>query len=237
MSLKSRTMSKTLHIAIIGCGRVAGHHCSSIGNADGVALAAVCDLVEEKAAAYGKDVRIGGGVSTVRAFLEADLIDTIQQIGYDATLPSPETTAVEQQDARDAASVLESEDLARKALVSLALGFLAMMVSMPLMAPAEGHAHGAQRRLLPRWTASGKSADSPLTRFSPLVVVRDSSAMRTKSFRIPSRVSSSTISVPVRPPASPVATTGSPRRFKARATLMPLPPVASFAAVTKSSVL
>ncbi|WP_231498958.1 dihydrofolate reductase family protein, partial [Gordonia alkanivorans] len=30
-----------------------------------------------KAAADGKDVRIGGGVSTVREFLDADLIDTL----------------------------------------------------------------------------------------------------------------------------------------------------------------
>ena len=54
--------------------------------------------------------------------------------------------------------------------------------------------------------------------------MRDSSAIRTKSFRIPSRIRSSTISVPLRPPASPHATTGSPSRFSARATLMPLPP-------------
>ncbi|HEX7349973.1 dihydrofolate reductase family protein [Brachybacterium sp.] len=32
-------------------------------------------LAQAKAAADGKDVRIGGGVSTVRQFLEADLVD------------------------------------------------------------------------------------------------------------------------------------------------------------------
>src|SRR5947207_6202226 len=56
------------------------------------------------------------------------------------------------------------------------------------------------------------------------VEVRDSSAMRTKSLRIASPVSSSTMRVPVRPPASPVATTGTSSRFSARATLIPLPP-------------
>ena len=56
------------------------------------------------------------------------------------------------------------------------------------------------------------------------VDVRDSSAMRTKSLRIASEVSSSTIRVPVRPPASPVATTGQLSSFSARATLIPLPP-------------
>ena len=34
-------------------------------------------LAEAKAAAGGKDVRIGGGVSTVREFLDADLIDSM----------------------------------------------------------------------------------------------------------------------------------------------------------------
>src|SRR5437763_2384486 len=48
--------------------------------------------------------------------------------------------------------------------------------------------------------------------------------MRTKSLRIASAVSSSTIRVPVRPPASPVATTGTSRHLSARAMLIPFPP-------------
>ena len=54
--------------------------------------------------------------------------------------------------------------------------------------------------------------------------VRDSCLMRTKSLRMPSFVSSSTKSVPVRPPARPVQTTGAPSCFSARATLIPFPP-------------
>ena len=42
------------------------------------------------------------------------------------------------------------------------------------------------------------------------VLVRDSSAMRTKSLRMPSAVSSSMMYVPARPPARPVAMTGWP---------------------------
>jgi dihydrofolate reductase len=34
-------------------------------------------LAQAEAAADGKDVRIGGGIATVRAFLDADLIDTM----------------------------------------------------------------------------------------------------------------------------------------------------------------
>ena len=44
-----------LRVALIGCGRIAGHHCRSIAEVDGVELAAVCDLEFEKADAYAKE--------------------------------------------------------------------------------------------------------------------------------------------------------------------------------------
>ncbi len=47
-----------VRVAVIGCGRVSGHHCSSIHAAEGVELAAVCDLIEDKAAAYGKKFNV-----------------------------------------------------------------------------------------------------------------------------------------------------------------------------------
>jgi UDP-N-acetyl-2-amino-2-deoxyglucuronate dehydrogenase len=42
-----------IKVALIGCGRIAGHHCASITATEGVELAAVCDLEVEKAEAYG----------------------------------------------------------------------------------------------------------------------------------------------------------------------------------------
>lgn len=44
--------SKTARIAIIGCGRVSGHHCRSIMDTKGTELVAVCDLEIAKAEAY-----------------------------------------------------------------------------------------------------------------------------------------------------------------------------------------
>lgn len=41
-----------LNIALVGCGRISGHHAKSINQVDGVRLAAVCDLVPERAAEY-----------------------------------------------------------------------------------------------------------------------------------------------------------------------------------------
>src|SRR5471032_2775880 len=44
---------KIVIVALIGCGRVAGHHLRSIARAPGGQIIAVCDLVAERAKAYG----------------------------------------------------------------------------------------------------------------------------------------------------------------------------------------
>ena len=43
-----------INIAIIGCGRISGHHCSAISKTKGVELIAVCDLNIQKANHYKK---------------------------------------------------------------------------------------------------------------------------------------------------------------------------------------
>jgi len=48
----------TLNVALIGCGRIAGHHCKSINEVDGISLAAVCDLVEDKAKEYSNEYSV-----------------------------------------------------------------------------------------------------------------------------------------------------------------------------------
>lgn len=47
--------SKSVKVAVIGCGRVAGHHCRSIAATEGAELVAVCDLIPEKAQAYADE--------------------------------------------------------------------------------------------------------------------------------------------------------------------------------------
>jgi len=73
-----------LQVAVIGCGRVSGHHCRSIAAAEGVELAAVCDLVEEKAAAYGKEFSVPHYLSyhdMLRAQPEIDVVAVITPSG------------------------------------------------------------------------------------------------------------------------------------------------------------
>src|ERR1035438_7189218 len=45
-------------IAVVGCGRIAGHHCRSIIKTSGLRLVATCDLVADKAKAYGVEFGI-----------------------------------------------------------------------------------------------------------------------------------------------------------------------------------
>ena len=44
-----------LNIALIGCGRIAGHHCRAIRATGGLALAALCDLERDKAAQWNEE--------------------------------------------------------------------------------------------------------------------------------------------------------------------------------------
>ena len=46
---------KSKKVALIGCGRIAGHHCRSIKMIPGMEIAAVCDLIESKAKDYGDE--------------------------------------------------------------------------------------------------------------------------------------------------------------------------------------
>jgi len=50
--------TNAISVAVIGCGRIAGHHCRSIAATQGVRLTAVCDLVVEKAQAYGQEFQV-----------------------------------------------------------------------------------------------------------------------------------------------------------------------------------
>lgn len=50
--------SSVLKAALIGSGRIAGHHCRSIAAIDGVELIGVCDLVAQKAEAYGVEFNV-----------------------------------------------------------------------------------------------------------------------------------------------------------------------------------
>jgi predicted dehydrogenase len=68
---------KTVNVAVIGCGRIAGHHCRSINNANGVELIAVCDLIKKKADAYSKEFNVPHYINYRRMLAEHPGIDTV----------------------------------------------------------------------------------------------------------------------------------------------------------------
>jgi Cu+-exporting ATPase len=73
----------------------------------------------------------------------ADLVQAIKATGYDSRLPAAEDDLVAEQEARDEADRVAYGALKRKAVTSLVCGAIAMVVSMPLMAPAGSHASQA----------------------------------------------------------------------------------------------
>ena len=83
------------------------------------------------------------------------LVATIQKTGYGAELPRPDVSAFDEQAARDRAQEEEFRDLRAKALVSGAVGAVAMLVSMPLMAGDHAAAHGVVADPFMRWTMEG----------------------------------------------------------------------------------
>ena len=81
------------------------------------------------------------------------LVDAIRATGYGADLPVPDRTALEDQEAQDRAYAEEYHELRGKAVVSFIAGVIAMIISMPIMAPAtHGHATGTSDPFM-RWVS------------------------------------------------------------------------------------
>jgi P-type Cu+ transporter len=81
------------------------------------------------------------------------LVEAVRETGYEAELPDAGQSAFEEQEARDRAQDAEMRELRLKAVVSAAVGVVAMVLSMPLMAAdATGHAgHGPVADPFMRW--------------------------------------------------------------------------------------
>jgi Cu+-exporting ATPase len=79
------------------------------------------------------------------------LVDVIRATGYGAELPAADRTALGDQEAQDRAYAEEYLALRGKAIISLVAGLIAMVVSMPLMAPStHGHTTGTSDPFM-RW--------------------------------------------------------------------------------------
>jgi predicted dehydrogenase len=68
---------KPVGIALIGCGRVSEHHCRCIARVPEVRLAAVCDLLEERAIKFGQDFNVPHYTNYHQMLRERDDIDVV----------------------------------------------------------------------------------------------------------------------------------------------------------------
>jgi UDP-N-acetyl-2-amino-2-deoxyglucuronate dehydrogenase len=69
--------NNAVKVAIIGCGRISGHHCRSIIQTEGVELVGVCDLHVEKANVYREQFGVKAYKNYHQMLLENPEINTI----------------------------------------------------------------------------------------------------------------------------------------------------------------
>ena len=68
---------KLFNIAVIGCGRIAGHNCRAIDITEGLKLVAVCDLDELKVNAYSEEFKVPGFTNYHKMFKKIQNIDIV----------------------------------------------------------------------------------------------------------------------------------------------------------------
>jgi UDP-N-acetyl-2-amino-2-deoxyglucuronate dehydrogenase len=68
---------RIVNVAIIGCGRVSGHHCRSIMQTEGAELVAICDLVPEKANQYRDEFGAKAYANYHQMLIENPKIDVV----------------------------------------------------------------------------------------------------------------------------------------------------------------
>lgn len=135
----------------------------ALGATPGVSQAAVNLMTHEATVTYDPSV-LGPG----------QLVAAINDTGYQSHLPIAGDGATSDEDERELAQQREYRQLRLKAFVSLGLGAVAMLVSMPLMGGTSSHAsHGAD----PLLALTMRIVDAPLRRLLPGLYAIDPSVL------------------------------------------------------------
>lgn len=119
----------TLAVSGMSCAACQAHVQSALEKTPGVRSAAVNLMTNEATVAFDPTVCTTDG-----------LIKAVEETGYSAALPDAGASAHDEQEAKDRANRAEFIELRTKALVSLAVGAVAMVASMPLMTSAGSEA-------------------------------------------------------------------------------------------------
>lgn len=126
---ESATERITLPVEGMTCASCQASVQRALAAAPGVHRAAVNLMTNEATVVY--DPRVASPES---------LVGAVEASGYLSRLPARVEETREADQARELEYAREHRDLLRKSLISLALGLIAMVVSMPLMGGSEGHA-------------------------------------------------------------------------------------------------
>ena len=121
------TAQETIRIPVTGmtCAACQSRVQRTLQKQSGVADASVNLMMQNATVTYNP-----------QAVSPQQLVEAIRDSGYGAALASPDQTAFEEQEARDAATAAEYRTLRTKAIVSVIIGIVAMVLSMPLMGVA-----------------------------------------------------------------------------------------------------
>ncbi|MGE3616622.1 MAG: heavy metal translocating P-type ATPase, partial [Gemmatimonadales bacterium] len=156
-------MSETLTLPVKGmtCAACQARVQRSLERTEGVADAAVNLMLHNATVHYDPAT-----VAPER------LVEIIRDAGYDAELPTAPVSAAEAQTALEHGQDAEYRGYRRKALVSVTLGLVAMLVSMPLMS---GGGHGAMD---PVMRLADRFLSAPLARLWPALYRADAGLLR-----------------------------------------------------------
>ncbi|EKR00614.1 Gfo/Idh/MocA family protein [Leptospira borgpetersenii] len=80
MNKANDSSQKKANVAIIGCGRISGHHCKSILETEGAELIAVCDLDEGKANVYRDQYKTKAYTNYHKMLMENPEVNTVALI-------------------------------------------------------------------------------------------------------------------------------------------------------------
>jgi Cu+-exporting ATPase len=137
----------------MSCAACQAHVQKALANSPGVSSAVVSLMTHQATVCYDPSV-----------VTPAQLVHVIEESGYQGEIPQTGETAFAEQLAQEARERAEYRDLRRKALVSLAAGAAAMLLSMPLMGHGQQAGHEVVDPLL-RW--SMRYLDPPLMQVMP----------------------------------------------------------------------
>jgi P-type Cu+ transporter len=120
---------------------------------------------------HNATVTFDPGVTSVSA-----LVDTIRGTGYGAEIPAQQTSILEEQAEHDEEQLREYRQLRLKAAISVTAGFVAMVLSMPLMSMS--HSGGVERMKDPLMSWSMRVLDPVLRKALPWMYQVSEDAIR-----------------------------------------------------------